>query len=217
MINRVSKLTDLTNQRASTGYQPYSVEAYKWFVSKVNNLRNPVTLANQIKKEGSRNTNRFVLGGLYFFYYNAKTADRLSYWDAFPMVMPLQRYNDGFLGLNFHYLPPRVRAGFMDKLLDRSIRDEDDNPTRVRISYEVLDAAKRYKEFRPCLKRYLYSGIASKILKVQPNEWETAVFLPTQQFQKARSSEVWQESMKEIRNDGRPSGFANTTPTIGQV
>ena len=217
MANKVSKLTDLTNQRSSLEYQRYSSDSYKWFVSKINNLRNPIALANQIKKETSRNSNTFVLGGLYCFYYSAKTADRLQYWDAFPLVMPLQRYNDGFLGLNFHYIPPKIRAGFMDKLLDRAITNEDDNPLRVRVTYDILSATQRYKEFRPCLKRYLYGNIASKMLKVQPNEWETALFLPTQQFQGARAQQVWKESMIEIKNQGRPSGMANTVPVIGQL
>lgn len=216
MVNKISKLTDLTNQRSQLDYQRFSSDSYKWYVSKVNNLRNPYALANQIKKETGRNTNKFLLGGLYCYYYNAKTADRLDYWDAFPLVMPLERYNDGFLALNFHYLPPKIRAGFMDKLLDKSITDDDNNPVRVRITYEILNASRRYKEFRPCLKKYLYTNIASKILKVQPQEWETAVFLPTQQFQKAKASDVWKESMMEIKNNGKPSGFANTAPTIGQ-
>lgn len=216
MATNISKLTDLTTQRAGVDYQRYSISSYKWFVSKINNLRNPVALANQIRKETERNTNRFVVGGLYYFYYSAKTADQLQYWDAFPLVIPLQRYNDGFLGLNLHYLPPRIRAGFMDKLLDRATLNENDDPIKVRISYEILDATKRYKEFRPCLKRYLYGHIASKILKVQPNEWETAVFLPTQQFQKARSSEVWNDSIYDIKNQGQIK-HANTAPVIGQT
>ena len=212
----ISKLTDLTSQRSQYDYHKYSVDSYKWFVSKINNLRNPITLANQIRKETDRNTNRFLIGGLYYFYYNAKTADRLDYWDAFPLVIPLERYNDGFLGLNLHYIPPKIRAGFMDKLMDRAVVNQNDDPVKVRISYEILDATKRYKEFRPCLKRYLYPRIASKILMVQPHEWETAVFLPTQQFQKATAKEVWQESMNEIKY-GSQGQHANTVTTIGQV
>jgi len=213
---KISKLTDLANQRSQFEYQRYSVESYKWFVSKINNLRNPVTLANQIKQETGRNTNKFLIGGLYCYYYSAKTGDNLPYWDAFPLVIPLQRYNDGFLGINLHYLPPRIRAGFMDKLLDRAVMNENDDPVKVRISYDILEATKRYKEFRPCLKRYIYSHIASKILKVQPNEWETAVFLPTQQFQKARNNEVWNDSIHEIKNHGQVK-HANTAPVIGQT
>jgi hypothetical protein len=216
MINKPSKLTTLTAQRSGLEYDRYSVSSYKWFVSKISNLRNPIALANQIRRETDRNTQKFLIGGLYYFYYNAKTANQLPYWDAFPLVIPLQRYNDGFLGLNLHYLPPRIRAGFMDKLLDRATLNENDDPVKIRISYEILDATKRYKEFRPCLKRYLYGQIASKILRVQPNEWETAVFLPTHQFQKAKAQEVWQDSIHEIKNDGHIK-TANTAPVIGQT
>ena len=217
----ISKLTDLTTQRSAFDYQRYSKDSYTWFISKINNLRNPVALANQINKEKGRqtNSNRFVIGGLYYFYYNAKTAKQLPYWDAFPLVIPLQRYNDGFLGLNLHYLPPRIRAGFMDKLMDRATLNENDDPVKVRISYEILDSTKRYKEFRPCLKRYLYTHIASKILAVQPNEWETAVFLPTHQFQNAKAREVWDDSIQEIKNPtvgNHASGsHASISPIIG--
>lgn len=214
---KTSKLTDLTNQRTAMDYQRYSSDSYKWFIRKINNMKNPVALANQIKKETDRNTQRFLLGGLYYFYYDALTADRLQYWDAFPLVMPLQRYNDGFLGLNFHYLPPRIRAGFMDKLVDKAITDDDNNPIRVRVTYDILNASKKYKEFKPCLKRYSYRQIKSRILRIQPEEWETALFLPTHQFQKAKANEVWKESMMEIRNQNRPSGMANTAPVIGQL
>jgi len=208
-----SKLTDLTAQRNAMEMQKYSRDSLKWFTSKINNLRNPIALARQIKQETGRNTNRFVIGGLYYYYYSAKTHEQLSYWDAFPLVIPLERYTDGFLGLNLHYLPPKIRAGFMDKLMSKAVVNENDDPIKVRISYEILNATRRYKEFRPCLKRYLYSNIASKILKVQPEEWETAVMLPTQQFQKARAQEVWQDSIMEIKGHTQ---HANTAHIIGQ-
>jgi hypothetical protein len=211
---RQSKLTDLTAQRRGAEFQRYSSEALRWFTSKINNLRNPVTLARQIKQETGRNTNRFVVGGLYYYYYSAKTAERLEYWDAFPLVIPLERYSDGFLGLNLHYLPPRIRAGFMDKLMSKAVVNENDDPIKLRISYDILNATRRYKEFRPCLKKYLYSNIASKILKVQPEEWETAVMLPTQQFQKATSKDVWKDSIMEIKGHTQQ---ANTAHTIGDT
>ena len=218
MVNKkVSKLVQLTEQRSQYDFHRYSRDSYNWFISKINNLRNPTALARQIQQERDRYTTRFLMGGLYYYYYDAKTKDRLEYWDAFPLVIPIQRYNDGFLGLNLHYLPIRYRATFMDKLMQFAIYDDNDEIKRLRVTYEILDATKRFKAFRPCLKRYLYSNIASKILKVQPNEWETAVFLPVHQFQGAKARDVWQDSMMEINNDGRPTGMANTAPTIGHV
>jgi hypothetical protein len=34
-----------------------------------------------------------------------------------PMVLVLDRYNDGFLGLNLHYLPFQYRIAFLGKLM----------------------------------------------------------------------------------------------------
>lgn len=198
-MTTISRLSKLTAERGGVELDRYSMESLKWFTSKINNLKNPTLLANQIKKETGRNTNKFLIGGLYFFYYSAKHADRLPYWDAFPLVLPLERYKDGFLGLNLHYLPPRIRAGFMDKLMNFAIYDDEDEVKRLRITYEIISATKRYKEFKPCVKRYLYSHLASKILAVQPNEWETAVFLPTHQFQKEKAGTVWKESVAQIK------------------
>ena len=205
-----SKLTKLATERSGLELDRYSMESLKWFTKKINNLKNPVALANQIRKETNRNTQRFLIGGLYFFYYSAKWEDKLPYWDAFPLVMPLERYNDGFLGMNLHYLPPRIRAGFMDKLMNFAIYNEQDEIKRIRVTYDIVSASKRFKEFRPCLKRYLYSNIASKILKVEANEWETAVFLPVHQFQNAKAPKVWQDSIREIK------GQANHTLEVGQ-
>ena len=209
-MTTTSRLTKLADERSGLQLDRYSTQSLKWFTSKINNLKNPRVLANQIRKETGRNTNRFLIGGLYFFYYSAKYDDKLPYWDAFPLVLPLERYGDGFLGMNLHYLPPRIRAGFMDKLMNFAIYDDNDEIKRLRITYDIISASRRYKEFRPCIKRYLYQNIASKMLKVEPNEWETAVFLPVHQFQKAKVNEVWQDSIKEIK------GQALHTQVVGE-
>jgi hypothetical protein len=63
-----------------------------------------------------------------------------------------------------------------------------------------LTASKRFKEFRPCIKRYLTSHIKSKILTIEPEEWDVAVFLPTHLFKGAKPQDIWKESVEEIRN-----------------
>lgn len=215
-MTTISRLTKLADEKSGLSLERYSQESLKWFTGKINNLKNPRVLANQIKNEKRRNTNRFLIGGLYFFYYSAKYDDKLPYWDAFPLVMPLERDTNGFLGLNLHYLPPRVRAGFMDKLMNFAIYDDADEIKRLRVTYEILSASKRFKEFRPCIKRYLYSHVASKILAVQPEEWETAVFLPAHQFQKESAATVWKESMEEIKGHTSHTSHTSHTTIAGQ-
>jgi hypothetical protein len=71
---------------------------------------------------------------------------------------------------------------------------------RLRVTYDILAASKRMKEFKPCVKQYLHGHVKSKILAVHPDEWDIAAFLPVQQFRKANAAKVWKESMEEIRN-----------------
>ena len=88
----------------------------------------------------------------------------------------------------------------MDKLMDYASYTAENELKRIRVTYDILSASKRFKEFRPCIKRYLFPHITSKILTVQPQEWETAVFLPIHQFKKAKDKDVWNDSLQEIRN-----------------
>ena len=41
--------------------------------------------------------NRFIIGNLYYFYYDPKGRDDLDYYDRFPLVLTLEKYTDGFL------------------------------------------------------------------------------------------------------------------------
>lgn len=203
-----SKLTEFAQQKKQKDYQTMSRESVRWLQNKVNEIRNPSSVRSQIANEKDRHRNkfqlgfntRFLLGGLYFFYYNPKLRNDLPYYDIFPLVMPLEKYNDGFLGLNIHYLPVNYRIAFMSKMMGRAIYDENDEIKRIKITYDILSSARRYREFRPCVKRYLNTQIRSKIIAVMPDEWDVAMMLPVHQFRKAPASEVWSDSLEEIRN-----------------
>ena len=195
-----SKLTTLAQQKSAAQIQSMSRESYNWLLQKIAQLRNPASLAQGIKSEDNRIVKRLLKGCLYFFYYDPKLKADLPYYDRFPLVLVLERYPDGFLGLNLHYLPLKYRVAFLDKLLDYAVWNENDDPQRVRITYDILNASKRFRSFKPCIKRYLTQHVKSKILAVQPNEWEVATFLPVHQFKGAKPDQVWRESVQEIRN-----------------
>jgi hypothetical protein len=211
MATKPSLLTTLAEQKTAADLQTMSRESLKWLVAKVATLRNPLAISVPMTKEKNRfipkgakpvpNTNKkFRIGSMYFFAYDPKGKNELDYYDKFPLVIPLESYSDGFLGLNLHYLPIRYRVYFMRKLMPKGVLNDDNEIVRLRISYEMLDASRRYKEFRPCVKRYLYSHIRSRILAVEPEEWDVAMYLPVQQFKKAPANKVWKESVEEIRN-----------------
>jgi hypothetical protein len=176
-----------------------SRQSFEWLKKKISDIRDPRSIATNISREPHRQTDRFKVGGLYFFFYDPKTKDQLPYYDVFPLVLILEKYNDGFLGLNLHYLPIKYRAAFLDKLMDYAVVNENNDITRMRVSYDILNATRRFREFKPCLKRYLHGHVRSKLITVGPNEWDVATFLPVQQFKKAKSIEVWEDSIQQIR------------------
>ena len=193
-----SKLTQLANARPSD-MQIGSKKSLEWLSQKIAELRNTSNIPAGMSRERFRQVDSFRLGKLYCFYYDPKGKESLPYYDRFPMVLAIEKYNDGFLGLNLHYLPFNYRMAFLGKLLKFAVQGEPGEIDRLRVTYDILVASKRLKEFRPCIKRYLSGHIQSKILAIQPNEWDIAAFLPLQQFRGAKSQEVWQESLEEIR------------------
>jgi len=192
-----SKLTTLAKQKTAAQLQTASRDSYRWLMKKIGELNNPTSIASVIAREDRGN--RFINGGLYYFYYDPKGQADLPYYDRFPLVLVLEIYKDGFLGLNLHYLPIRQRIGLLDNLMEYADLDKNKDILRMRVSYDILNASKRFKQFKPCLKKYLFGHVQSRILAVQPNEWDIACMLPIQQFRKSTTSEVWQDSLEEIR------------------
>jgi hypothetical protein len=194
-----SKLTQLSQQKTAAQLQTMGRESVKWLTKKIGQLSNPTGIASTINKEANQRNSKFQIGGLYYFYYDPKTKEKLDYYDRFPLVLILDIHPDGFMGLNLHYLPIKYRVAFLDKLMEYASLDGNNDIKRIRVSYDLLASSKRYKEFKPCLKKYLNGYVQSRILAVQPDEWDIAVFLPIQQFRKAPAKVVWEDSLEEIR------------------
>ena len=193
-----SKLTSLAKQKSAAEMQTMSRESMKWLTKKMSDIRNPGSIPGNMSREKFRQTNSFMLGGLYCFFYDAKSKT-LPYYDQFPLVLVLERYNDGFLGLNLHYLPLRYRLAFLSKLMDFATYDDKNDIQRLRITYDILVASKSLKEFKPCIKRYLTNQLQSRLLAIQPDEWDVAAYLPIQMFKGASASNVWNESVEQLR------------------
>lgn len=153
-----------------------------------------------MKDKANQFESRFRLGNMYMFFYDPKHKATLPYYDRFPLIFPINKAKGGFLGINFHYLPLPLRAKLMDNLYDIINNDRYDETTKLEISYKVLNATTKYKEFKPTIKHYLSSHIRSRLLYVNPVEWDIALFLDTARFEKATKTKVWEDSRKIIRN-----------------
>jgi hypothetical protein len=180
---------------AKEGLTPRTNAAREWLRSKVKSL-NPTPQSLMRDRERLRD-NSFI-GRMYFYFYDPKHKDTLPYYDRFPLVIPIERYSDGFLGLNLHYIHPKQRIILLDKLSDVATNNRFDDKTKLRISYEYLAAASKAFEATPCIKRYLFSHIDSRFLEISAEEWDIAVMLPVESFVGATTSKVYADSRKKF-------------------
>jgi hypothetical protein len=171
-------------------------KARDWLRRNVRNLQ--VNQGKMLTAPDSMFTRRILTGKMYFYSYNPKLKDELPFYDRFPLVIPIERYNDGFLGLNLHYISTKHRLILLDKLYALLNNKNFDETTRMRISYDILNNARKYKEFEPCVKRYLYSHLNSKVIEIKSDDWEIAIFLPTEKFVGASSTKVQRLSVRQF-------------------
>jgi hypothetical protein len=139
------------------------------------------------------------IGKMYMFFYDPKHKDTLPYYDIFPLIFPIGFQEGGFMGINLHYLPSYLRAQLMDALYTTASNNKYDDTTKLKLSYSLLNNASKFSAFSPCLKKYLWDHVQGSFLYVEPSNWDTALMLPTERFQKATKSQVFSDSAKKVR------------------
>ena len=112
--------------------RPRSTE---WFRDKIAEFGKPGAM--DLIRDGKRDNNPFY-GRLNMFFYDPKFKKTLPYYDTFPLVLPLEKYPDGFLGINLHYLPMNLRIRLLDRLVDYSNNTKFDESTRLAVDYSKL-------------------------------------------------------------------------------
>jgi hypothetical protein len=131
-------------------------------------------------------------GKIYTFGYDAKLKAILPYWDKFPLIIVLDVYKDGFLGLNFHYLSPIDRQKFFTKIMKFSNQKGEPEDFTDKARFNVSwDAVRNIKHADKMIHKYLYGHVRTSLLEAPPNEWENVIFLPYQRFVGASAKSVW--------------------------
>jgi hypothetical protein len=192
----MAKLIDrIKTSLAKEGLAPRTNASRDWLRAKVKSLR---PTSSTLMRDRDRLKQNSIIGKMYFYFYDPKTKDKMPYYDRFPLVIPIERYNDGFLGLNLHYIHPKQRMILLDKLSQTASNNTFDEKTKLRISYAYLSGASKAFEATPCIKRYLFSNIESRFLEISADEWDIACMLPVETFVGARASKVYADSRKKF-------------------
>jgi hypothetical protein len=158
-----------------------------------------ITPNKMLKNDPSAAKTTIIPGNMYMFMYDAKNKDNLPYWDKFPLVFPFKAVKGGFYGLNLHYLPYRLRAILMDRLLQFSNNSKFDESTKLRYSWDLISSASKFSLAKPCVKHYLLDHVKSPFVKIHSADWTTALMLPVERFVGASTSAVWNDSKKAGR------------------
>lgn len=149
--------------------------------------------------ETTSNFSQLMIGKMVFFKYDAKTKDKLPYWDQFPLIFPFRIQGSYTLGMNMHYLPPVERARLMYSLYSVINSTKLDTNSRLLITYKVLNESTKYVYFKPCIKKYLTTYIRSRLMIIDPKQWNNVLMMPLANFMKASEYKVWDDSLEKIR------------------
>ena len=150
-------------------------------------------------QETTTTFNQSLIGKMLFFQYDAKTKDKLPYWDMFPLVFLFRVTGNFALGMNMHYLPPVERARLMMALWSVVNTKKLDDHSRLLINYKLLNNASKFVYFKPCIKKYLLTNIRSRVMTISPLHWNQVLMLPLSRFMKNTDYKVWQDSVNQIR------------------
>ena len=176
---------------------PRTEESRKWFMKKAQAVRG-INREALMKEEPVNSTGRRIIGSMQMFFYDPKYKDVLPYYDRFPLVIVVKPAKGGFLGLNLHYLPPILRAQFLDALMDNVTSKKSEN-AKFKLTTRLLAGTSELEFYKPCIKHYLNEHVRSKFAEVKAPEWEIATFLPTAMFEKANKRKRYGDSRRMLR------------------
>ena len=175
---------------------PRTKESREWFMKKAKAMRG-ISRNELMREEPLSSSGRRVIGSMQMFFYDPKYKETLPYYDRFPLAIIVKPAKGGFLGLNLHYLPPILRAQFLDALMD-NVTSKKSEDAKFQLTTKLLAGTSSLEYYKPCIKHYLTEHVKSKFAEVKAPEWEIATFLPTAQFEKATKQKIYADSRKKI-------------------
>lgn len=168
--------------------------SFRWYQDAVRKLANNIdNYSGAARSDLGEFTNKLEPGNMYMYVYDPKFKDTLPYYDQFPLCLPFDDISGGFVGLNLHYLPPLLRAKLLGELLNYTDKELTDK-SKIEVSWSMLKSFSKFPGVQPTVKKYLYSQVNSRFLKIHPEHWKSSIFLPTQNFIGASNQKVWRDS-----------------------
>lgn len=170
-------------------------KSVQWYQQQIRKLG--TTNGNKIMAERKYLVNTIIPGKMYLFFYDPKHKKTLPYYDTFPLVLPFRKVQEGFYGLNLHYLQYMTRFRLLGHLFEYINNDAMDETTKLQISWRILTSSSKLAPVKACVKHYLFSHVESRFFEIPISSWITAALLPIDKFEKSNKQSVWNDSRKK--------------------
>ena len=182
------------SERSMQFYQDYAIEYGSSF-----NFRDMLS-------EGGMKKSNFLLGRMYFYKYRPDPVE--TTFDLYPLIFILNKSQDHFEGINFHYMSPKARMLLLENIFLYLNNMEYDRNTKILFNsfIKVIRNNRKFKYAKQCYRQYKFANIESKIIEVHPLDWEIAMQVETERFysdtrRRLRNRTIWKQTDIKVRGD----------------
>lgn len=126
-----------------------------------------------------------LVGNLIFTSYRAKDQERV--WDTRPMFLVLRRSRGYTLGLNFHWIPRRMREWLIRYIIRQN--KKRGNKNLVQISYRKLRPLLKKLGYAPCIRLYINRRFGRRCVNIPHDQFLNCALMDTAVFSHGLSSE----------------------------
>lgn len=167
-------------ERSRVSIMEAQEKSKKWLNQRKMNMQKRASLRKKITGDLTRADSTVKFGNMYMYEYNPEDRSKkeMPYYDTFPLVLPFEKYknkngDEGYFGLNLHYLPPKIRALVLDELRV----GKKNSAVMIPVHTQIKNLAKN-PLFEPAIHIYLYKNVMSDLSRVLPEEWADVINLP---------------------------------------
>ena len=149
--------------------------------------------------------NGLLSGHMYFYRYRAEPA--VPIYDEFPLIFMIRKRGVVIEGINFHYMGIERRTNLLNEMkpfFSKKNLIESDTRLIVRRFRDLLLVSRKLRDAKIALHRYRIPNIISKVIRVEPSNWEYAIKQPVQKFitssgSKKASGSVWRKTLRQSK------------------
>mgnify|MGYP003148077533 FL=1 len=167
-----------------------------WYKDQIRQLGLGTVNTQKLLNQGKLTT-KVLPGFMYLFKYDPIDKN-IPYYDMFPLVIPFNRTNEGFVGINFHYLPYPIRLNILSEFNKYATNKNIPELTRIKMNYRLIESSRVFRFVNPAIRRYKNQQLRTRLLTIPFQDWQVASQLPVQKFRKATMETAIKESIKKF-------------------